>query len=124
MANVPADKENRFDEIIAAALAKIPADCIDWVLEKITFVRPEKMKLAHAIGGEQLKYFEGIIVLFDELLEQTTEVQEFAVLHEIADIKLQHKLIATGELAKHQEAKADELAKEWLNSYEKAQSGK
>jgi hypothetical protein len=124
MANISADKENRFDEIIAAALAKIPADCIDWVLEKITFVRPEKMKLAHAIGGEQLKYFEGIIVLFDELLEQTTEVQEFAVLHEIADIKLQHKLNATGELAEHQEEKADELAKKWLNSYEKVQSGK
>jgi hypothetical protein len=124
METAPADKENRFDEIITAALAKIPADCIDWVLEKITFMRPEKMKLAQAIGREQLKYFEGIIVLFDELLEQTTEVQEFAVLHEIADIKLQHKLNATGELAGHQEEKADELAKKWLNSYEKVQSRK
>jgi hypothetical protein len=124
MANARADKENGFDEVIAAALAKIPADCLEWVLDKITFVRSEKMKLAQGIGGKQLKRFEGIIVLFDELLEQTTEVQEFAVLNEIAHIKLQHKLNATGELAMHQEEEADGLAKKWLNSYDKVQSGK
>ena len=124
MTNAPGDKENECNEIIAAALAKIPADCIDWVIDKITFVRPEKMKLAQTIGREQLKHFEGIIVLFDELLEQTTEVQEFAVLHEIAHIKLRHKLNATGELAVHQEEKADKLAEKWLNFYEKVRSGK
>ena len=124
MTRTQPDTENRYNEIIAAALAKIPSDCIEWVIGKITFVRPEKMRLSYAICGDQLKHFEGIIVLFDELLEQSTEVQEFAILHEIAHIKLKHNWNADSECMHQQEVEADKLAKKWIECSENSQAEK
>jgi Zn-dependent protease with chaperone function len=111
----PPDRENLFNEAITAALMRLPTELEDWVINKVTFLHPEQAELAHAIHGEQLTPYEGVIVLFDDLIEQTIEVQEFLILHEIAHIKLRHPQKPTQQ----QENEADQEANNWLNTTNK-----
>jgi hypothetical protein len=107
-------KETIFTELIERTLAKMPSDFDAWIRKKIVFVFPKEKELARAIPKKELKHYEAMIILHDELLSQEEWYQEHSLLHEIAHVKLKHTKQSDAEKERKQENEAHTLALKWL----------
>jgi hypothetical protein len=108
------NKETIFEDLIKRTLAKMPPDFDAWVRKKIVFVFPKENNYARTIPKKELKHYEAMIILFDELLTTEEPIQELSLLHEIAHVKLEHRTQNDAEKERKQEDKANALALKWL----------
>jgi len=104
------DKQALFSDLIYGTVAKMP-ELGDWVKKKIRFVFPIKKNVAATLTEDDLKHYEAVIFLFDDLLKEKEWVQEYYLLHEIAHAKLKHSYDIEKEKKLEDEAHA--LAWQW-----------
>ena len=103
-----------FYDIILKAIAELPDTLVEWVVEKVLFWSSNNsLDFAHTVLLRELEGYEGIVFLFDTLLKESEKFQKFTILHEIAHVKLKHKLNQEMVIADKQEDEANELAKKW-----------
>ena len=97
--------------LILETLTKLPEEIVDWAQKKILFL--ETMDSSHAISKKDFEDYDGIVVLGD-LKKLEKEKQIFEMAHEMAHIKLGHRLNLGREDSNKQEDEADALARKWL----------
>ena len=104
-----------FYDTILKAIADLPNDLAEWVTEKVLFWSSQnQLDFAHAVLLSELEGYEGIVFLYDTLLKQSEKFQKNTILHEIAHVRLKHKLNQETPIAEKQENEANELVEKWL----------
>ena len=105
------DKETVFSRLIINTVEKMSPELKGWVKKKIRFGFPNKKgNVACTLTKNDLKHYEAVIYLFDDLLAEKEWVQEYFLLHEIAHAKLKHTCQVDAEKENKEEDEAHALA--------------
>jgi hypothetical protein len=111
---VTQDKGALFTDLINRTIAKMPPELSSWVKKEIRFGFPNKKgNVGCILTKDDLKHYEAVITLFDDLLNEKEWVQEYFLLHEIAHAKLKHTYQTDTEKENKEENEAHALAWQW-----------
>jgi hypothetical protein len=108
---------NSNKKIIAQVIQKLPEKELSYITKKVWFLSSSPDAWAYTFHGRDIpdKY---LILLSDELFEQSLNQIQFTILHEIGHVLLNHRnsigFKQTKEEINKQEDEADEFAKQYI----------